>query len=186
MAPKIARLYLVFLSFIFGSILSYLIFHSKGNPTFNNNINHRKTVVLFGDSLTEQGNNPNINGWCSSLNYYWSRRADIFVRGFGGYNSKWGLEMFDEVVIPLQPNLVIIFWGANDAVSTDVIQHVSLYDFENNINEMILRIKNKLPFTSIILITPPPVWELELEKRNMEKKKEIIVDRSNQRYYFNY
>lgn len=46
-------------------------------------------ILLFGDSLTEYGVDPEISGWVSSLTSHYYRRADIVVRGYSGYNSQW-------------------------------------------------------------------------------------------------
>ena len=59
----------------------------------------------------------------SSLSAYWVRRVDVINRGYGGYNSQWGLKILDEAVVAM-PTVVIIFFGANDAVDPQVPQSV--------------------------------------------------------------
>ncbi|GMN45898.1 hypothetical protein TIFTF001_015094 [Ficus carica] len=49
----------------------------------------RPEIVLFGDSLTEQSFRP--GGWGASLANTYSRKADVLVRGYGGYNTRWAL-----------------------------------------------------------------------------------------------
>lgn len=58
-------------------------------------------------------------------------------RGFSGYNSRWGLSIMDEVVISLRPDIVLIFFGANDAVIAGGSTFVSLNEYEENIEKMI-------------------------------------------------
>jgi lysophospholipase L1-like esterase len=71
------------------------------------------------------------------LSHFWSRRVDIVNRGFSGYNSRWGLSIIEEVVISLRPDMVLIFFGANDAVVAGGSTYVSLNEYEENIEKMI-------------------------------------------------
>lgn len=74
------------------------------------------TAVLFGDSITQEGSDPAMQGWVSALTAYWVRRVDVVNRGFGGYTSRWGLQLFDSVVLARRPEVIFLFFGANDAV----------------------------------------------------------------------
>jgi lysophospholipase L1-like esterase len=114
----------------------------------NASISGRKKVLFFGDSITQHGFNPS-EGWISSLAYWWSRRVDILNRGFSGYNTKWGLSMIDKVVIAEQPDLVFVFFGANDAVDVQVTQHVPLEMFKQNMRQIIDKIQ-KVSFYCLI------------------------------------
>jgi hypothetical protein len=67
--------------------------------------------------------------------------VDVINRGFSGYNTKWALKIFDEVVLNLKPNFVIIFFGANDAAIESSSQFVSLALYEQNLSNFIQRIK---------------------------------------------
>ncbi|XP_035820727.1 GDSL esterase/lipase At5g62930 isoform X8 [Zea mays] len=49
----------------------------------------RPRLVLFGDSITEQSFRP--GGWGAALADTYSRKADVVVRGYGGYNTRWAL-----------------------------------------------------------------------------------------------
>ena len=44
-------------------------------------------MVLFGDSITQHGFED--GGWAASVADFFSRRADVFNRGFGG--CAWGI-----------------------------------------------------------------------------------------------
>lgn len=141
----------------------------------------RKLAIFFGDSITQHGTNPLTVGWFSALSYLWSRRVDCINRGFSGYNSKWGKDIYEEVVLDHRPDLICIFFGANDAVVAGAPTFVSLTDFEHNLDAMVQMTKKRLPATSIVLITPPPIWETALEVTNAAKGKPIALDRTNDR-----
>ena len=68
--------------------------------------------------------------------YRWFRRVDVINRGFSGYNTKWGLMVID-AVMKETPDIVFICFGANDAIDETIAQHVSLNNYEKNINDMI-------------------------------------------------
>ena len=140
-----------------------------------------KTAVLFGDSITQEAFDPSRMGWVSSLSAFWVRRIEVVNRGFGGYNSRWGLKIFDGAVIASRPDIVIIFFGANDAVDPKVPQAVPLEEYASNLREMVLRLRSKLPSTTVILMTPPPVYEPVLEDNNKLKGKAVLRDRTVER-----
>merc|ERR1740139_1438883 len=91
----------------------------------------RPSVVLFGDSITEQGfgsiDGSDIIGWGSLLSSVYSRRADVFNRGFSGYNSRHGLDVLPKLLPEITTSSSLskddghntlfwtIFFGANDA-----------------------------------------------------------------------
>ena len=50
------------------------------------------------------------------------RQADVVLRGYGGYNTRWALHILEDVFPPdvkPAPHLVTLFWGANDAAIPD-------------------------------------------------------------------
>ncbi|CAN1347741.1 GDSL esterase/lipase At5g62930 [Linum perenne] len=76
----------------------------------------RPQIVLFGDSITEQSFRS--GGWGASLTDSYSRKADVFNRGYGGYNTRWALFLLHQL-FPLDgrkpPIAATVFFGANDA-----------------------------------------------------------------------
>ena len=52
----------------------------------------RSSVVLFGDSLTQRGFDGGA-GWATAVARYFGRRADVYNRGYGGYNVRWASVM---------------------------------------------------------------------------------------------
>uniref|UniRef100_A0A0D9V0R2 Uncharacterized protein n=1 Tax=Leersia perrieri TaxID=77586 RepID=A0A0D9V0R2_9ORYZ len=105
----------------------------------------RPRLVLFGDSITEQSFRP--GGWGAALADTYSRKADVIVRGYGGYNTRWALFLLQQIfpLVGMPPPLATtVFFGANDAAllgRTSERQH----DCSKSM--------------VIMLITPPPVDE---------------------------
>ncbi|XP_028231520.1 GDSL esterase/lipase At5g62930-like isoform X1 [Glycine soja] len=131
----------------------------------------RSKIVLFGDSITEQSIRE--NGWGVPLANAYSRRADILVRGYGGYNTKWAMFLLDHL-FPLlygwlhfqdstkPPIATTIFFGANDAAllgRTSERQHVPIEEFKENLRKFVRHLKECSPTMVIVLITPPPLSE---------------------------
>ncbi|GAV58378.1 Lipase_GDSL domain-containing protein [Cephalotus follicularis] len=123
----------------------------------------RPQIVLFGDSITEQSFRS--GGWGAELANTYSRKADVFVRGYGGYNTKWALFLLHHI-FPLActkpPVAVTIFFGANDAAlqgRTSERQHVPVEEYKENLKKMVQHLKGCSTTMLVVLITPPPVDE---------------------------
>lgn len=129
----------------------------------------RPAILLFGDSLTQQGyaaistgikstidkkNNdksqqeqhePIIQiGWASLLSNTYTRRADVFNRGFSGYNTRHALQVLDNVIDSLYYHNILfctIFLGANDAALQGNPQHVPLNEYKTNLIKIITQIR---------------------------------------------
>jgi lysophospholipase L1-like esterase len=127
----------------------------------------RPKFVLTGDSLTEYGADPALNGWSCLLQHKYVRSVDVINRGLSGYNTRW----FKEYALPLLkdewraskcsiPSLITLWLGANDAalLSGDrKWQHVPLEEYKQNLLDIILTYQKIAPEAGIILLTPPPV-----------------------------
>ncbi|KAG4929917.1 hypothetical protein AAZX31_17G086200 [Glycine max] len=123
----------------------------------------RSKIVLFGDSITEQSIRE--NGWGVPLANAYSRRADVLVRGYGGYNTRWAMFLLGHL-FPLDstkpPTATTIFFGANDAAllgRTSERQHVPIEEFKENLRKFVRHLKDCSPTMVIVLITPPPLSE---------------------------
>ncbi|KAI5329803.1 hypothetical protein L3X38_029200 [Prunus dulcis] len=123
----------------------------------------RPEIVLFGDSITEQSFRS--GGWGAALADTYSRKADVKVRGYGGYNTRWALFLMQHL-FPLDskkpPAAATIFFGANDAAilgRTSERQHVPVEEYKENLRKIVLHMKECSPAILIVLITPPPVDE---------------------------
>eukprot|EP00798_Chlamydomonas_sp_ICE-L_P006097 gene6097-2694_t len=82
---------------------------------------NRPKFILFGDSLTQRSMSSE-GGWGAALAHNYGRKADVVIRGYGGYNTRGALPMLDSIFEECTPSstlLVTIFFGANDSVRTD-------------------------------------------------------------------
>ncbi|KAG9138049.1 hypothetical protein Leryth_001298 [Lithospermum erythrorhizon] len=123
----------------------------------------RPEIVLFGDSITEQS--FRCGGWGAAIADTYSRKADVLVRGYGGYNTRWALFLLHHL-FPIgsgtPPAAVTIFFGANDAAlsgRTSERQHVPVEEYKENLRRMVQHLKDCSPSVLVVLITPPPVDE---------------------------
>lgn len=135
----------------------------------------RPAIILFGDSLTQfsfgesGGGGGGGVGWASLLSSAYQRRADVFNRGFSGYNTRHALEILPKVFAPAEGGIVFatVFWGANDASLPDERQHVSVEEYGENLSKIIVSIRERTAARKgeacesadfpIIVFTPPPV-----------------------------
>ena len=131
----------------------------------------RGKILLLGDSITQLSSSVALSGWGAHLADVYQRRADVYNRGFSGYNTDWFLTYAqspqgqDDIWdihnnAPDSVKLVTIFFGANDA--SDAIlnprHHVPLDRFQRNLAEIVTLCRQKLsPNVRIIFISPPPV-----------------------------
>ncbi|XP_031472735.1 GDSL esterase/lipase At5g45920 [Nymphaea colorata] len=122
----------------------------------------RPKIVLFGDSITEES--FAVGGWGACLANHFSRTADVVLRGYSGYNTRWALRVLDRVLssVDSPPAALTIFFGANDASLPDrssAFQHVPLHEYRQNLIDLIARIKGRWGATVIVLLAPPPIDE---------------------------
>eukprot|EP00591_Stephanopyxis_turris_P005298 CAMPEP_0195525180 /NCGR_PEP_ID=MMETSP0794_2-20130614/25481_1 /TAXON_ID=515487 /ORGANISM="Stephanopyxis turris, Strain CCMP 815" /LENGTH=265 /DNA_ID=CAMNT_0040655575 /DNA_START=81 /DNA_END=878 /DNA_ORIENTATION=+ len=150
----------------------------------------RPSIILFGDSITQQGFGwDGGTGWVSLLSHTYSRRADVFSRGFSGYNTRMAIDLLPRVFggggggggsAKLGETLFCtVFFGANDAALPGERQHVPLDEYGENLVKIVTSIREQIGadiFSTeqnsnndescgatkqvpIILFTPPPVDE---------------------------
>ncbi|KAF8408252.1 hypothetical protein HHK36_007400 [Tetracentron sinense] len=145
----------------------------------------RPQFVLFGDSITQQSFGS--GGWGAALADNYSRKADVILRGYGGYNTRWALFLlhhlfplvFDCLFVDIRdspcqgplyaiesdikpPVAATIFFGANDAAlsgRTSERQHVPVEEYKENLRRIVHHMKECSPTMLVVLITPPPVDE---------------------------
>ena len=102
----------------------------------------RSSVVLFGDSLTQRGFEP--GGWASALAHHLGRRADVYNRGYGGYNARWASYLApalfpDPSGAPGRHLLVTVWFGANDAADAGERAHVPLEEYARRLERVVAR-----------------------------------------------
>ncbi|CAG8460010.1 23825_t:CDS:2 [Cetraspora pellucida] len=139
------------------------------NPLYNQ-------IVLFGDSITQFGHDPENYGWVAALQSSYVRKFDVLNRGFSGYNTEWAKILLPQL-LPKNyspsnfPKIILltIFFGANDAAIESSIQHINIDKYKENLIHMVNLIKNPdspyyNPETKILFITPPPLDEKSWEE----------------------
>ncbi|KAL6606167.1 hypothetical protein ACP70R_041820 [Stipagrostis hirtigluma subsp. patula] len=122
----------------------------------------RPSIVLFGDSITEEAFGE--GGWGAHLANHYSRSADVVLRGYSGYNTRWAARVAARAVasFPGPVSAVTVFFGANDAALPDrasALQHVPLAEYKDNLRAICALLRRRWPKVALILITPPPVDE---------------------------
>ncbi|KAI4331575.1 hypothetical protein MLD38_029752 [Melastoma candidum] len=123
----------------------------------------RPQFILFGSSIVQFsfGN----GGWGASLADLYSRKADILLRGYAGWNSRRALEVLNEVFpkdSTVQPALAIVYFGGNDSVKahpSGLGPHVPLPEYIENMRKIAAHIQNLSEKTRLIFLTAPPINE---------------------------
>ncbi|KAI9915568.1 hypothetical protein PsorP6_007873 [Peronosclerospora sorghi] len=133
----------------------------------------RPVMLLVGDSLTEKGTLPQMNGWVTLLQYETKRSLHIVPRGLSGYNTRWYLKYgVPSIRSELSrgaytPAVVTIWLGANDAAlpnGSAKAQHVPLAVYKENLVSLVHAFQEMAPNAGILLITPPYVDDEVQEK----------------------
>uniref|UniRef100_A0A0E0DX74 Uncharacterized protein n=1 Tax=Oryza meridionalis TaxID=40149 RepID=A0A0E0DX74_9ORYZ len=126
----------------------------------------RPSIVLFGDSITEEAFGE--GGWGAHLANHYSRSADVVLRGYSGYNTRWAAMVAARAVVAgaagasAPPSAVTVCFGANDASlpgRASALQHVPLPEYRDNLRAICALLAAAWPSVVVILITPPPVHD---------------------------
>ena len=121
------------------------------------NLRSRPLILLFGDSITQQGFGwpPSTVGWASFLARDYARRADVVNRGFSGYNTQHAVEILASLFAAPQENVsnnnaqqqvlfTTVFFGANDAALPGELQHVPVERYGQNLATIVHEMKKNL------------------------------------------
>ncbi len=125
-----------------------------------------KKIVCFGDSITEMGYVIELRGYVAQLADRYARRADVLARGFSGYTTRDALKVVQSAVLDEKPDVVVLFFGANDSVLPGQIQHVPLREYRKNLRDLATQIASSGAW--LIMVTPPPVDEKKVKSRTMD------------------
>lgn len=139
------------------------------------------TIYLFGDSITQHGYDPAACGWVSLLSHAYQRRMTVINGGLSGYSSDQALAILPRMLpTPSQAKIkiLVIFFGANDERKPDTgekdspDQHVPKDKYKQNLRGIATHelVKAHGPDLKIILVTPPPINERQLTRKNREAK----------------
>ena len=146
----------------------------------------RPVILVIGDSLVQRGfERP--DGWVGSLANEYARFADVVLRGYSGYNTRWIKELMlnEPELFPAadQVAVVVILLGANDSVRPEgrkAAYGVDVTEYAKNLRWIMDRYSGG---TIKILCTPPPVDQEErlritTDVRGMPAS---LLDRSSER-----
>lgn len=124
-------------------------------------------IILLGDSITQYGWDAGC--FAQRLAQDYVRKLDVLNRGFSGYNTDWAIPVFRQCLSPPETQslaqkirLLTIWYGANDAEIPPYSQHVPLERYQTNLETLIHMAPRD---TRVVLITPPPVNDLQWGKR---------------------
>ncbi|CAN1853718.1 GDSL esterase/lipase CPRD49 [Linum perenne] len=124
----------------------------------------RPQIVLFGSSIVQLsfGN----GGWGAILSDIYSRKADVVLRGYSGWNSRRALQVLDQIfpkdAAVQQPSLVIVYFGGNDSIhphKSGLGPHVPLQEYVDNMKKIALHLQSLSEKIRLIFLTSPPVDE---------------------------
>ncbi|KAL4878981.1 SGNH hydrolase-type esterase domain-containing protein [Aspergillus karnatakaensis] len=125
--------------------------------------------ILFGDSITQMSSNQEQGfGFQPALQDAYSRVLDVINRGFGGYTTAHAVKVFPKF-FPSPERATVrfltIWFGANDAslLESNNGQHVPLETYKKNLAWIIQHPATVAQQPRILLITPTPVNEYQIE-----------------------
>ena len=114
----------------------------------------KQTVIAYGTSLTHQG------AWTNELGWYFAKQFPDQVTfknaAQSGKNSEWGLANFEERVLAHRPDLIIIEFSVNDAVTKG---DITLEESRANLDKMVQALRQQNPKVDIVLQTMNPAWD---------------------------
>ncbi|KAJ8898954.1 hypothetical protein K2173_008454 [Erythroxylum novogranatense] len=128
----------------------------------------RPQFVLFGSSIVQFSYSH--DGWGAMLSEIYSRKADVFLRGYLGWNSARALQVIDQIFpkdAPIQPSLVIVYFGGNDSIHpppTGFGPHVPLNEYSENMRKIAKHLKSLSENIRIIFLSAPPINEEQFRK----------------------
>ncbi|KAF6252036.1 putative esterase [Scenedesmus sp. NREL 46B-D3] len=120
-------------------------------------------------------------GWGAALAHHFARKLDVVNRGFGGYNSRWGLKLLEQVLQQVaasgqQVALMTLWFGANDGAipgRSAERQHVPAAEYAQNLAAMVAMAR-AAGISRIVLLTPPPVGD-DARVRHQQKRMGITT-----------
>jgi|Transcript_24348 lysophospholipase L1-like esterase len=138
----------------------------------------RPSILLLGDSITQQSSSAEYGGWSAHLMDVYQRRADVLNRGFAGYNTDWLVHLLqtsersDLLGLGKNVQLVCVFFGANDASDAQLNprHHVPLDRYSSNLAEIVSACRQELGAdVKVVMICPPPVHHDSRLKYQIER-----------------
>ncbi|KAL8119754.1 hypothetical protein AgCh_017020 [Apium graveolens] len=155
------------------AVVSFLIYSQRKRERRERRVTamvgpNRPQIVLFGSSIVQMSYSH--GGWGSILSDIYSRKADIILRGYYGWNSRRAIEVLDEIFpkdAVVQPSLVIVYFGGNDSMgphSSGLGPHVPLPEYVENMRTIAIHLQSLSDTTRIIFLSSPPLNEVHLRE----------------------
>ncbi|KAK8784978.1 hypothetical protein V5799_008657 [Amblyomma americanum] len=160
--------------------------HGAGNATAPEKLVWPR-IYLFGDSLTQYSFSPD-GYWGSIVADAFSRKCDVVVRGYGGYNTRMCKHVLRRVLAPRDAEHVaafVIMLGSNDGLEPEHRgrTHVPLLEYEANLEGMVDYLKScGVPEKKVIIATPPPVDEGRWAHLHGPSGRPTVVVKSIEKY----
>lgn len=138
----------------------------------------RPQIVLFGSSIVQISYSN--GGWGAILSDLYSRKADVLLRGYFGWNSRRAIQVLDQVFpkdATVQPTLVIVYFGGNDSMgphSSGLGPHVPLPEYIENMRKIATHLKSLSENIRIIFLSCPPVDEAKVRANTSPYLSELV------------
>lgn len=121
-------------------------------------------------------------GWVAAVSNLFFRRADVYNRGYGGYNTRWARWILPSLLPKGRTKhlLATVWFGANDAAQPGERAHVPIDEFEDNLRHIVSHMRETA--MHVIIITPPPVHgptRLRFQLRKFGEKATGVLERNN-------
>lgn len=119
-----------------------------------------KSIMIVGSSMTQRAYDSQHQGFGIGLSDWYSRFADVFLRGQSGYNTRWTLATLPDLIGPHKPDMAIIFLGNNDSITDGNGQSIPLVEFRTNMIAIMSIFRNVNPDIILLLLTPTRATKL--------------------------
>lgn len=107
-----------------------------------------RKIILFGDSLTAGYKDGMITDLFTAPIQQSFSEDTLINAGIPGDTTRDALQRLENHVLCYQPDIVTVFFGANDSA---VYRDISVGEYEQNLRTII----EKIGFTKVLLISPP-------------------------------
>jgi lysophospholipase L1-like esterase len=143
-------------------------------------------IVCMGDDTTFGWNLHEAETYPEMLEWLLGRaggdlRFEVLNLSTPGYTTEQGKRLFQESVLPLQPDLIVLQYGMHDARSAargkeidDETPKVSLEDYQKNLEGIIQETRQH--GIDVVLIPPIQTWKilLDIEGDSIVRYREIV------------
>ena len=110
--------------------------------------------------MVQRAFDPQWDGFAIGLSHWYTRVADLIVRGQSGYNSRWTLLSLPELIGSYTPDMCILFLGNNDSITAGTGQHVPVEEYRTNMMSIMYKFRDVNPNISFLLLSPTRATKL--------------------------